>query len=167
MSVNFRKLLFHLSFPFFWFTFLPILLSFFGQLNPSSHIWKLRLGIKTIVCHIQTIFGDTIFSKCLDVLEMEAVGLKIFDIWCYWGGIYVFLKRIFVSQVFRFYIFLFCLILFKVGLSPSKKICVIYVTESPLKTMKNAFYFILKAFFVIKIFMFLSWLFGHVGKSLD
>ena len=36
--------------------------------------------------------------------------------------------------------------------------------ESPLKMMKNAFYFILKAFFVLKIFKFLSWLFGQVEK---
>ena len=34
--------------------------------------------------------------------------------------------------------------------------------ESPLKIMKNAFYFTLKALFVLKIFKFLSWLFGHV-----
>ena len=31
--------------------------------------------------------------------------------------------------------------------------------------MKNAFYFILKALFVLRIFKFLSWLFGHVGKT--
>ena len=30
----------------------------------------------------------------------------------------------------------------KVGLPPSKKICVICLNESPLKMMKNAFYFI-------------------------
>ena len=30
--------------------------------------------------------------------------------------------------------------------------------------MMNAIYFILKAFFVLKIFKFLSWLFGHVEK---
>ena len=30
--------------------------------------------------------------------------------------------------------------------------------------MKNDFYFILKAFFVLKIFKLLSWLFGHVEK---
>ena len=30
--------------------------------------------------------------------------------------------------------------------------------------MKNAFYLILKALFVLKIFKILSWLFGHVGK---
>ena len=53
----------------------------------------------------------------------------------------------------------------KVGLSPSKKNYVICVTESPLKMMKNAFYSILKAFFVLKIFKFLSQLFGHVGKT--
>ena len=33
--------------------------------------------------------------------------------------------------------------------------------------MKNAFYFILKAFFALKIFKFLSQLFGHVRKQLD
>ena len=32
------------------------------------------------------------------------------------------------------------------------------------KMMKNAFYFTLKALFVLNIFKFLSWLFGHVGK---
>ena len=57
-------------------------------------------------------------------------------------------------------------LLFKVGLSPSKKICVICFIESPLKVMKNAFYFILKALFVLMIFKFLSRLFGHVEKRL-
>ena len=32
--------------------------------------------------------------------------------------------------------------------------------------MKNAFYFILKAIFILKIFKCLSWLFGHVEKEL-
>ena len=54
---------------------------------------------------------------------------------------------------------------FKVGLSPSKKIGFICLIESPLKMIKNAFYFILKAFFVLKIFKFLSRLFGHVEKT--
>ena len=44
--------------------------------------------------------------------------------------------------------------LFKVGLSPSKKNCFICLIEIPLKMMKNAFYFILKALFVLKIFKF-------------
>ena len=37
-------------------------------------------------------------------------------------------------------------------------------TESPLKLIKNAVYFTLKAFFVFK---FLPGLFGHVEKRLD
>ena len=45
---------------------------------------------------------------------------------------------------------------FKVGLSLYKKICVICFIESSVKMMKNAFYFILKALFVLKIFNFLS-----------
>ena len=31
--------------------------------------------------------------------------------------------------------------------------------------MKNAFYFILKVLFVLKVFKFLSWSFGHEGKT--
>ena len=39
-------------------------------------------------------------------------------------------------------------------------------SESPLKMMKNAFYFNVQALFVLKIFKFLSWLFSHAGNSL-
>ena len=39
--------------------------------------------------------------------------------------------------------------------------------ENPLKMMKNAFYFILKALFVLKIFQFLFRIFVQVGKRLD
>ena len=31
--------------------------------------------------------------------------------------------------------------------------------------MENAFYFILKDLFVLKMFKFLSWLFGHLEKK--
>ena len=55
--------------------------------------------------------------------------------------------------------------LFKVGISLFKTICVICLIESPLKMMKNVFYFVLKAFFVLKIFWFLSRHFGYVGKT--
>ena len=47
---------------------------------------------------------------------------------------------------------------------PNKTIFVCF-NESPLKMMKNAFHFILKALFVLKIFEFLSRLFGHEGKT--
>ena len=55
--------------------------------------------------------------------------------------------------------------MFKVGLSPSKKSYAFCFIESPLNIMKNAFYFILKVLFVLKISKFLSWLFGQVGKK--
>ena len=35
----------------------------------------------------------------------------------------------------------------------------------PFKMMKNAFYFISIALFVLKIFKFLSWLFGHAEET--
>ena len=52
--------------------------------------------------------------------------------------------------------------LIKVGTWPSKEICFICFNESPLK---NAFCFISKALFVLKIFKFLSWLSGYVEKT--
>ena len=54
---------------------------------------------------------------------------------------------------------------FKVGLSPSKRFIFIYFNESPLKMMKNGFYFIFKALFVLKICNFLSKYFGHVEET--
>ena len=47
------------------------------------------------------------------------------------------------------------------------KVAQFWVTESPLKIMKNAFYITWKALFILKIFKFLSWLLGHVEKRLD
>ena len=43
--------------------------------------------------------------------------------------------------------------------------CVICFIETPLKMVKNAFYFLLKALFVLKIFKSLSWLFGHAEEN--
>ena len=48
---------------------------------------------------------------------------------------------------------------FKVALSGLRQFL---ATQSPLIVMKNAFYFTLKPLFVLKIFTFLSCLFGHV-----
>ena len=39
--------------------------------------------------------------------------------------------------------------------------------ENPFKMTRNAFYFTSKALCVLKIFKFLSWLFGRVAKRLD
>ena len=47
-----------------------------------------------------------------------------------------------------------------------KKICVIYLIENPFyKNDKKRFLFHVKSSFVLKIFKFLSRLFGHVGKT--
>ena len=40
-----------------------------------------------------------------------------------------------------------------------------FSSEKLEKMMKNTFYFILKALFVLKIFKFLSWFFAHVEKA--
>ena len=53
----------------------------------------------------------------------------------------------------------------KVGTSLSEKNCIICFIERLLEIMNNAFYFILKALFILKIFNFLSKLFGHVEKT--
>ena len=49
-------------------------------------------------------------------------------------------------------------------LTPPKK-RFLYFNKRPLKKLKNAFPYILKALFVLKIFQILSWLFGHVEKT--
>ena len=41
------------------------------------------------------------------------------------------------------------------------------IQNGGVKMMKNAFYSISKTLLVLKIFKFLSWLFGHVAKRLD
>ena len=46
-----------------------------------------------------------------------------------------------------------------------KKVFITCFNDSPLKMMKNAFYFILKALFVLKIVKFLSRLLRHVEKT--
>ena len=42
--------------------------------------------------------------------------------------------------------------MYKFGLSPPKKVVFICFNEIPLKMMTNAFYFILKAYFVLEMF---------------
>ena len=57
------------------------------------------------------------------------------------------------------------MVIIKFGFSPSKKVIFICFNESPLKMMKNTFYFILKALCALKIFKFLSWFFGDAEKT--
>ena len=55
--------------------------------------------------------------------------------------------------------------LFEVGLSPSNNFFLFASMIALQKWWKVLFYFILKALFVLKIFKFLSWLFGYVEKT--
>ena len=84
--------------------------------------------------------------------------LKEFNIWH---------RHLFKSNIFTHY--QVCLrkfpeLIFKGTLSGLTQFL---ASENPSKMMKNAFYFTLKALFVLKIFKFLSWLFGHAEKRLD
>ena len=56
-------------------------------------------------------------------------------------------------------------VVYKIGLSLSKKSCFIYFNGSPFKFMKNTFYFILKTLFILKMFKSLYWLFCYVVKA--
>ena len=49
-------------------------------------------------------------------------------------------------------------------INPSKKVCFICLHESPLNMTKNAFYFILKALFVLDIYIFV-WTFWSFRKN--
>ena len=49
---------------------------------------------------------------------------------------------------------------------PKKKVFYLF-QQKPFKMMKNAFYFMLKALLLLKIFTFLFWLFVYVEKRLD
>ena len=69
------------------------------------------------------------------------------------------LKRSFSSKIFALMSFL------KSDSHLPKKNRFICFNDSPSKIMKNAFYFILKVLFVLKILTFSSWLFGHVEKN--
>ena len=72
--------------------------------------------------------------------------------------------KIFKCMKENFFLGLPTFISFKVGLSPSKKNCFICFNKNRLKIMKNAFDFILKTLFILKLFKFSSWLFGHEEK---
>ena len=63
----------------------------------------------------------------------------------------------------------FCLLRkkLKVKLSSSKKVYFICFNGRPLNMIKTASYFMLKAFFVLKIYNFFPRHFGHVGKRPD
>ena len=114
------------------------------------------LAMNGVLSHSHTP-TNTIFS--LDT-QLSHILLSITGLWSVWlSQGWQLLKAISHMQKF------ICFLSVKVGLSPSKKKFIICFNDSPSKMMKNAFYFILKALFVLKIFKFLSWVFAHVEKT--
>ena len=112
-------------------------------------------------------FWELVINVIKDILRLI---LLIFSLrWIYQLGVLlslaIFLRyfsKLFLSRIVKIAVYWITLI--KVGLSPSKNIFYICFNGSPSNMMKNAFYFILKPFFVLKIFKFLPWPFGHVEK---
>ena len=59
------------------------------------------------------------------------------------------------------------LIRVKVEFLPSNQVVFTCLNEIPIKMITNDFYFVLKTFFVLEMFTFLSLLFGYERKRLD
>ena len=66
---------------------------------------------------------------------------------------------LYLSKSLEFYL--------RVLLAHSKVSTFLQFFGKPFKNDKKAFYFTLETLFVLKIFKYLPWLFGHVGKRLD
>ena len=105
--------------------------------------------------NFQKFISRSVFGK----LQLTQILLNFKTSWCN-------LKTVCFCVAFLLFWFWEELWRIKVGLSTSKRrFVLIFFYDIPSKMMKNAFYFILKAIFVLKIFKFLSWLFGHVKKT--
>ena len=125
------------------------LFHFYSLLRNQGPKFRPRHFHATLQC-FKIVTNASHLCQCLPVFLQWILKLLVF--WLFAGV----LKIEFAARYWK---------ILKVGLSPSKKTCVICFIERSLKMMKNAFYFILKALFVHKIFKFLSWLFGHVEKT--
>ena len=88
-------------------------------------------------------------------------------IFCLWK-----LSKLFGNQslhsIFQNYFKILSTTCFKVGLSPSKKVCFIILNKSPLKKMKKCFLFHIETEFLFLTYLsFCPDFLGHVGKRLD
>ena len=108
-----------------------------NNMKSSKNVWMSERKTHALISDIALLFLHFLIKE-----EVIKVSLKKQSFLLYWNSI-------------------------KIGLSPSKWFDFIYFIESPLKLMKNAFYFMLKALFAFEIFAFLSRLFGYVEKQLD
>ena len=112
-----------------------------------------------MVKHTQTIVGK-LPTNCLSIFDhfvgLALKGLVVF-IWIKQCQ-FISMPGLYISNLLSNHKFLNCL---KDALSGLRQFL---ATESPLKMMKNVFYFTSKALFVLKMFNFLSWLFWSCSK---
>ena len=82
----------------------------------------------------------------------------------FWFIIFDLLSYGFLIFILKFFEFFTDILTEVKGLLSGLRYLSIY---SPLAMIKNVFYLMFKALFVVKVFTFLSWLFGYIGKRLD
>ena len=132
--------LYSINWPFF-ITWLPLLLEILGNMCNAIVFW---IGCDVIHFEINVIFLNTLFRSYNLMMNKITRGLM----------------SIVKSRC-------------KCSLENEKEILKAHpqvwddLIESPLKMMKNAFYFASEASVVLKIFTFLSWIFGLVAKRLE
>ena len=116
------------------------------------------VSLKSVACNITDQWGE---------FRIKNATLCIHIVFWYF---FVFHHKIFAFIVFIFFFFFdevsnFCNRILKLDSHLSKKF-VICLNESPLNMMKDAFYFILKSLFVLKIFKFLPSHFSSCRKKM-
>ena len=161
------------------------------SLNSMKHWQQFLLFMTVCSCHVTYAFqSECTLYICLNVKELLARSRR--EIWrwsdCNWTRTqnHLILKRT-LNHLAKLLLFMFYINRFnnelvfkikngyepelktpepiiKIGLLPSKKLFFICFSDSP-SMMKKNFYFILKTLSILKIFKFLSWLFGHVRKT--
>ena len=126
--------------------------------------WPFWEDLQTIIFWITTSFKEKLFCTiCNPVPGKNKLGMWGFKVWF---SVQL-LKNFQMTTMNWRVVFVECLTensALKLDSLLLKK-CFIYFNESSLKMMKNAFYFILKALFVLKIIKFLSCFFDHVEKT--
>ena len=89
------------------------------------------------------------------------------DSWChtgFWMCLYGIMKKYISTSAEALKRYILYVHDVKVGLSLSTIVSFVCFNECPVKLINDGFYFILKNFFVLKNFKFLSWDFCHVGQ---
>ena len=127
--------------------------------------WKYKLSIRCFLeyYYYKILYLHIIFNPSKSCLLHDTYVHKIFSVLN--STIIIIEPFACNNTTFIFFSMKYCFSI-RVGLSPSKKDCVICLVESPLKMMKNVFNFVLKAFLVLEIFKsFSSRHYGHVGET--